>query len=157
MMPLLAELNSEEQKALIHMLCSESQDGQILSAKIDNIIETKLAKISEKENYEIKNRYRHQNKTMNFAEKKRMPIDESKVKDLLRHQHIFRNRLNSEVRTYQRLIDNPQMEHGVLTYLSEAAYGDMKDLIRDVGIKKDNIPFYNLASHNAMNKANMQY
>ena len=36
------------------------------------------------------------------------------------------------------------MENGVLTYLNEAAYGDMKYLIRDVGIKSDNIPFYNL-------------
>jgi len=97
----------------------------------------------------VKNRYRHQHKTMNFAEKKRMPIDERKVKDLLRHSHIFRNRLNSEIGTYQHLIDNPQMENGVLTYLNEAAYGDMRDLIRDVGLNKDAIPFYNLA---AMNK-----
>jgi hypothetical protein len=36
------------------------------------------------------------------------------------------------------------MENGVLTYLNEAAHGDMKDLIRDVGIAKDKIPFYNL-------------
>lgn len=38
------------------------------------------------------------------------------------------------------------MEHGVLTYLNEAAYGEMKDLVRDVGINKDTIPFHNLAS-----------
>lgn len=38
------------------------------------------------------------------------------------------------------------MENGVLTYLNEAAYGEMKDLIRDVGIKNDEIPFHNLQS-----------
>lgn len=81
---------------------------------------------------------------MDFAEKKRMPVDESKVKDLLRNQHIFRDKMNSEIGTYQRYQDNPQMENGVLTYLNEAAYGEMKDLIRDVGIKTDEIPFYNL-------------
>ena len=38
------------------------------------------------------------------------------------------------------------MENGVLTYLNEDAYGEMKDLIRDVGIKNDEIPFHNLQS-----------
>jgi hypothetical protein len=83
---------------------------------------------------------------MDFAEKKRMPIDESKVKDLLRNQHIFRNKMNSEIGTYQKYQDNAQMENGVLTYLNEAAYGEMKDLIRDVGISSDEIPFHNLQS-----------
>jgi len=36
------------------------------------------------------------------------------------------------------------MENGVLTYLNEAAYGEMKDLVRDVGINHDSIHFYNL-------------
>jgi len=36
------------------------------------------------------------------------------------------------------------MDHGILTYVNEAAYGEMRDLIRDVGIEKDNIPFYNV-------------
>jgi len=40
---------------------------------------------------------------MNFAEAKRMPIDEKKVKDLLRNQHIFRDKMNSEIGTYQAL------------------------------------------------------
>lgn len=81
---------------------------------------------------------------MDYMDPKKMPIDEQKVKDLLRNQHIFRDRMNSEVGTYQRLQDNPQMENGVLTYLNEAAYGEMKDLVRDVGINHDSINFYNL-------------
>jgi hypothetical protein len=52
--------------------------------------------------------------------------------------------MNKEIGTYQRLQDNPQMENGVLTYLNEAAYGEMKDLVRDVGINTDSIHFYNL-------------
>lgn len=35
------------------------------------------------------------------------------------------------------------MENGVLNYLNEAAYGEMKDLINDVGINSGSIPFYN--------------
>ena len=46
-----------------------------------------LAKLSEKENYALKNRYIHQRTTMDYAEKSRMPVDERKVKDLLRHKH----------------------------------------------------------------------
>ena len=36
------------------------------------------------------------------------------------------------------------MSNGVLTYLNEAAYGEIKDLIRDVGINDESIHFYNL-------------
>lgn len=59
--------------------------------------------------------------------------------------------MNKEIGTYQRLQDNPQMENGVLSYLNEAAHGDMKDLIRDVGIERKTIPFYNIAE---MKKSN---
>lgn len=38
------------------------------------------------------------------------------------------------------------MQNGVLTYLTEAAYGEMKDLINDVGINEDSVEFFNLAA-----------
>jgi hypothetical protein len=110
---------------------------------VTNKDEIELAKVSDRENYAVKNRYRHNAKTMNFADPKRMPIDERKVKDLLRNQHIFRDKFNSEIGTFQTEIDNPMMENGVLSYLNEAAYGEMKDLINDVGINHGSIPFYN--------------
>lgn len=151
MMPLLAKLDAREQKSLIHMLYAESEASQFLNVQCSSKVEEDLAKLSEQENYAVKNRYRHQNKTMNFAEAKKMPIDEKKVKDLLRHQHIFRDRMNKEIGTYQAMQDNPQMQNGILTYLNEAAAGEMKDLINDVGINKDAIPFYNLARMNKVN------
>ena len=61
---------------------------------------------------------------MDYVDHKKMPVDESKVKDLLRNQHIFRDKFNKEIGTYQQLQDNPQMENGGLTYLNEAAYGE---------------------------------
>lgn len=54
--------------------------------------------------------------------------------------------MDAEVGTYSALQLNPQMENGVLTYLTEAASGEMKDLINDVGIKPDSVEFFNLAS-----------
>ena len=68
----------------------------------NNALEKKLAQISEEENHALKNRYRHNRKTMDFAEAKKMPVDERKVRDMLRNQHIFRDRMNTEIGTYQR-------------------------------------------------------
>ena len=39
---------------------------------------------------------------------------------------------------------NSQFENGVLTYLNEATYGEMRDLVRDVGINSDTIEFYSV-------------
>lgn len=82
---------------------------------------------------------------MNWADKKRMPIEKSKVKDLLRNQHIFRDRMNSELPTYSQFQDNTQFENGVLTYANEASWGDLRDLLKDVGINKQTIQFSNVA------------
>ena len=35
-----------------------------------------LAEVSEEAHFELKNRYRHDKKTMQYADKKRMPVDE---------------------------------------------------------------------------------
>ena len=64
-------------------------------------MEKELAAKSEKENYDVKNRYRHQRRTLAWADPKRMPVDERKVVDLLRNQHIFRDKMNEEIGTFQ--------------------------------------------------------
>lgn len=81
---------------------------------------------------------------MDYAEKKRMPVDESKLKDLLRHQGEFKDRFNKEIGTYEAALKNPLFEKGILTYLNEGTYGEMNDLIKDIGISKDNLEFYNV-------------
>jgi SPX domain protein involved in polyphosphate accumulation len=59
-----------------------------------------LAKLSEEENFNLKNRYRHENLTLNYADKKRMAIDDSKVVDLLRNQGAFKQKIVKELPTY---------------------------------------------------------
>lgn len=44
---------------------------------------------------------------MDFADPRRMPVDERKVKDMLRNQNIFRDKANKEIGTFQAAIDNP--------------------------------------------------
>lgn len=72
-----------------------------------------------------------------------MPIDESKVVDMLRNQAEFRGRMDSEVGTFSRYEQNPQFEHGILTMINEVSVGDMRDLVKDIGINNDSLEFYN--------------
>lgn len=152
-MPVLRDLDADEKYALLHLLQNRrsAQDrvdfqGNIIESLTDNALEEKLAKLSEESHHALKNRYRHQRRTMDYADPKRMPIDEAKVRDLLRNQHLFRGKMDEEVGTYSKLQLNPQIEHGVLTYVKEAAWGDMKALLEDVGITKNTVEFFNLAA-----------
>jgi len=154
LMPVLSGLNAEEQRALIHYLENSQRSKQVAGSEdepdfydraVSRDIEKRLAKISEEENYLKKNRYRFQAHVMNYAEPERMPVDERKVRDMLRNQHIFRNKINKEVGTYTDLLDIDQIEHGILTYINEAAYGEMRDLLNDIGLKDETIPFTNYA------------
>ena len=65
-----------------------------------------LAKVSEEANHAVKNRYMHDKQTMQFANKKRMATDERTVRDMLRNQHIFRNRIINEIPNYSHMQEN---------------------------------------------------
>ncbi len=149
-MPVLRNLTPEEQEILIHKIKNNGRrlgdniSGGLLNEMAFQHIEEKLAKISEEENYNSKNRYRLQRTKLDFADKKRMPIDESKLKDVLRNQPAFKTAINEEIGTYEPQRRNAQFENGVLTYLNEATYGEMRDLVRDVGINQDNLSFLNV-------------
>jgi len=93
---------------------------------------------------------------MDWADKSRMPVDERKVRDMLRNQHIVRNKITNEVSNYELEEKNPTLEHGLLQYVNDAAHGDLKDLITDVGINEDSIPFVNFQAEDAVN-GNMMY
>lgn len=109
-MKILPNLTVEDQRALLHKLHNErakaefgEEDNEDLMEYLiehNPMVDQKMAQISEEENFNMKNRYRHQKKTMNFAEKKRMPIHESKVADLLRNQHIYRSKVREEIYTF---------------------------------------------------------
>ena len=81
---------------------------------------------------------------MKYADKSRMPIEKSKVRDMLRNQHIFRHRIQEEVGTYREWNENTQFESGVLTYVNEAAWGDLRELLNDIGINRQTIRYSNV-------------
>jgi hypothetical protein len=152
LMPLLAGLSNHEMDTLIHKMQNDRRSGApageeareaIYKQAASDELEVKLAKLSEEENYNMKNWYRHARRTMDWADKSRMPVDERKVRDMLRNQHIIRNKITNEVSNYELEEKNPTLEHGLLQYVNDAAHGDLKDLITDVGINEDSIPFVN--------------
>lgn len=64
LMPVLSSLNSSEQEALLHKLRNSNRNhgedinNEILDEMTLQTIEQKLAKLSEEENFNSKNRYR---------------------------------------------------------------------------------------------------
>ena len=105
-MPKLACLNNEEKRAFIHLVKNEvtkkvlpgqEADIKAIQSECDNSFIQSLAKLSEESNHAVKNTYLHHKKTMAYADKKRMPIDERKVKDMLRHQHEFRSKIEDQI------------------------------------------------------------
>lgn len=146
-MPILTTLTEQETEDFLHLvrnkgrnLDSMQQDtNELIDQACSDDLKKKLAKKSEEENFALKNRFQHEKKTMKYAKKEKMPIDQSKVKDLLRNQHVFRAKVNEEVETYNADIDNTQFANGVLTYINEAAWGDLRDLLKDVGINRQTI------------------
>ena len=144
LMPYLSNLDEEETEIFLHLIRNKNRNldnfkqtsNELIDAACSNDFAAKLAKISEEENFALKNRYKHQKDTMQYADKKRMPISKDKVRDLLRNEHIFRDKINNEIETYTKFQDNTQYENGVLTYVNEAAWGDLRDLLKDIGVNK---------------------
>lgn len=107
-MPILTTLDEEESEIFLHLInnkdrCANPADqrrNDLIDAACSNAEKERLAKLSEDANFALKNTYKHQNDTMRFADKKRMPIDHTKVRDILRNQHIARHRIDSEIGTY---------------------------------------------------------
>ena len=151
-MPYFSQLDEEETEIFLHLIRNKNRNldkfkqtsNELIDAACSNEFAAKLAKISEEENFALKNRYKHQKDTMQYADKKRMPISKDKVRDLLRNEHIFRDKINTEIETYSKFQDNTQYENGVLTYVNEAAWGDLRDLLKDIGVNKQTIRFANV-------------
>jgi hypothetical protein len=137
LMPLLARLDEREKRSLIHMLQSESPESRSLSEMCGNTREEQLAQLSERTNYETKNYYRHKLRTLQFADKKRMPVEETKVRDMLRNQHIFRDKINQECGTYHEQMENQEWKKYAMYGLREAAAGQMAELLDDIELNDE--------------------
>lgn len=107
-MPILSNLDAEESEIFLHLVQNKNRNmdaekqlsNDLIDAACSDETAKRLAKLSEEENFALKNRHKHQNDTMKYAKKERMPISKEKVKDLLRNEHIFRDKINNEVGTY---------------------------------------------------------
>jgi len=98
LMPILTSLDEEETEIFLHMIRNKGRQESAAAQRSNDLIDQacsddmkeRLAKLSEEANYAMKNTYLHNEQTMKYAKKERMPIDHTKVRDLLRNQHIAR-------------------------------------------------------------------
>jgi len=152
-MPILRTLDSEETEIFLHLLRNNNRSSHAITSRTNNLIDSacsdeekqRLAKLSEEANFALKNTHVHQNTTMQYADKKRMPIDSDKVRDILRNEHIIRHEMDTKIGTYTGQQMNNQFENGLLTYVNECAWGDIRDLLKDIGINKETIRFLNVS------------
>ena len=111
-MPVLRNLSEEEQRILLHKIRNGARRGNDIMSEslLDEMafqrVEKMLAQLSEEENFNMKNRYRLQKQTLDYADKKRMPVDETKLRDVLRHQGFFKDRFNKDIGTYKHVQHN---------------------------------------------------
>jgi len=148
-MPVLSKLDEKETEVLVHLIRNKSRslDTQVQYTNdlIDDACcdykEIALAKIAEDATFMVKNRYYHNHTVMKYAEKSKMPIDARKVKDVLRNQNVMRERIRTDVNTYEDYKEHTNFEAGVLTYANEAAFGDMRSLLNDIGISELTLPY----------------
>jgi len=82
-MPVIANLDTEETEILLHMLKNKGRhlnkqaqfSQEMIDSACSNYTKKKLAKLSEEENFAIKNRFKHHKDTMKYAQKSKMPVD----------------------------------------------------------------------------------
>ena len=84
LMPLFAHLSYEEGKSLVHLIHNNKR-LDLLQALHSGQVEQELAKKVEEENFNQKNRYRLEKEKLDYADKKRMAIDSTKLKTVLAH------------------------------------------------------------------------
>ena len=153
-MLVLSTLEEDEWRIFMHLRQNKNRTinkaKQISNTLIDSDCSTlakeELARLSEEENYKLKNRYRHNKLTMELADKSKMPVDSRKVRDILKHSNVSQMKLQEEIDNYSETLNNPNFENGVLTYVNEAAYGDLRALLKDIGINRQSIRYTNVAA-----------
>ena len=133
-MSLFAHLTEEEGRILIHKIKNDKHLNT-LKALHSGANERELAKIVEEENFNQKNRYRLDKMQLEFADKKRMAIDQSKLKEVLQHHDQFRTKFDDEIGTYQDWKKNTEFENKALGIFHETAYGSMRKLREEIGIE----------------------
>jgi len=82
---------------------------------------------------------------MDYADKKKMPIDTMKVKDMLRAQHMYRKKIVEDIDTYDEVLNDVNWESGCLAAVNECAWGDLRDLLDDLNITQQSVHHTNLS------------
>lgn len=125
--------DESEGRAFIHLLKNKLGDSYIEQIH-GRHVETRLAEISEKENFAKKNYYRLNKTKLQFAEPDRMPIEKAKVADLFRNARDFKERFNKEMGLFDFLPTHIDLDKRVIQYFYETCKGPMLELRKEIGL-----------------------
>ena len=126
--------NEKEGRALIHLIKNNHGDNYLEQIH-GRHIETKLAKISEKENFAKKNYYRLNKTKLQYIDPERMPIEKAKVADLFRNARDFKERFDKELGLHDFLPKVIDLDNRVIQYFIETCSGPMMELRKEIGLK----------------------
>jgi hypothetical protein len=125
--------DEKEGRAFVHLLRNKFGDNYI-----DEIhgrhVETRLAEVSEKENFAKKNYYRLNKRKLQYVEPERMPIEKAKVADLFRNSRDFKERFNKEMGLFNFFNANYDFDKRVIQYFYETCKGPMVELRKEIGL-----------------------
>lgn len=98
-------------------------------------MEYDIAKRVEEENFNLKNRYRLEETTLKYRDKRRLAIDAKKISQVLNHHDQIWEKFETDVGTYQKYKrqKDPNIRH--VAAWCEKAYGGMKALRDEIGLK----------------------
>lgn len=104
--------------------------------------EIELARRVENELFDQKNRYRLEELKLNYADSKRMAIDSKKLTQVLNHHDQIREKFDTDVGTYNKF-KNTNLENRLASAWAETAYGGMRALRDEIGLKNrhSELPF----------------
>ena len=70
-----------------------------------------------------------------------MTVDKSTLKDLFKNRSEFREKIMGEVPTFESFQNSDSFENQLSVFMVSGAHGDFKMLLKDIGLKKEDLKF----------------
>lgn len=136
LMNIFSLIDEDEARALIHLVKSRSQNDYLHDIHGGHV-EKELAKIAEKTRFESKNQYLLEKRKLNYARKERMPVEKTKMKDIIKHQNDFKLRFNKEFGLFEYAPRTIDFQKRMMSIFDKTAHGPLAKLRDEMGLRRD--------------------
>ncbi len=79
-----------------------------------------------------------------------MTVEHDKLIDALKNEESFRSKIEGEVRNFESLKDKHGVKDALLMHIVDGANGSFANMLKDVGIKKEELDFMTMEDYFAM-------